>query len=106
MAVNQRFLEFVEDSLKDLGNIEVKKMFGGAGVMFNGKMFAIVHGASLFFKTDDQLKGLYEEKGMERFQPFRKKMRMNYHEVPPEIIENSISLQTWARWSIDIAHAK
>ena len=41
MAVSDDFLEYVKDQLSDL-QISHRKMFGGAGLYRNGKLFGLV----------------------------------------------------------------
>ena len=40
MAYDRVFGDWVRDHLRDLGPIEIKPMFGAAGVKFGGAMFA------------------------------------------------------------------
>jgi len=104
MAVNESFLEFVREKLSELEGLNIRKMFGGAGVFMDGKMFGIIHEASFFLKADEDLGRDFMEMGMDRFQPYKdRKMKMPYFEVPEEILEDNEELASWARRSIEIA---
>jgi hypothetical protein len=53
MPVSNEYLQFVQDQLAGLGEITVKRMFGGAGLYLDGTFFAIVADDVLYFKVDD-----------------------------------------------------
>ena len=42
MAVSNDFLEYVLDQFSAWGEVTVRKMFGGAGLYRDGKMFGLV----------------------------------------------------------------
>lgn len=98
MAVNEGFKDYVVDQLEQLGSVTVKKMFGGAGIYYDGFIFGLLADDVLYFKVDDSNRLDYEQNGMEPFQPFADKpMVMPYYEVPVEILENKKQLSDWAR---------
>ncbi|HBW38461.1 MAG TPA: competence protein TfoX, partial [Desulfosporosinus sp.] len=98
MAVNEGFKDYVVDQLEQLGWVTVKKMFGGAGIYYEGIIFGLLADDVLYFKVDDSNRSDYEQIGMEPFQPFADKpMVMPCYEVPVEILENKELLSDWAR---------
>lgn len=98
MAVNEGFKDYVVDQLEQLGWVTIKKMFGGAGIYYDGIIFGLLADDVLYFKVDDSNRSDYEQTGMEPFQPFADKpMVMPYYEVPVEILENKELLSDWAR---------
>ena len=48
--------EFVRELFEPLGVIEIKRMFGGAGVYSAGVMFALIADEELYLKVDGALK--------------------------------------------------
>ena len=107
MAMNEDFAQFVMEQMSGLRDVTLRRMFGGGGIFQDGKMFALVHEASLYLKVDEDSKVLFEERGMERFLPFKDRpMRMPYYEVPPEVLEDRDILERWSRRSIEIAHGR
>jgi len=97
MAVSVSFRDYVVDQLAELGFVTVKKMFGGAGVYYDGLIFGLLADDVLYFKVDDSNKSDYVRAGMEPFQPFDDKpMVMPYYEVPVDILENRELLAEWA----------
>lgn len=102
MAVSESYKEYVVDQLGKLGFVTVKKMFGGAGIYYDGLIFGILANDVLYFKADESNKLDYERFGMKPFQPFDDKpMVMPYYEVPVDILENRELLADWARKSLN-----
>ena len=90
--------EDIQNRLAKLGDIRVKKMFGGYGIFEGDKMFALIdsHGR-VFFKVDDTNRVRFEEAGSE------KHARMPYFRVPEEVLGDDDLLEEWARKSIRIS---
>ncbi len=98
MAVSESFKDYIVDQLEQLGEVTVKKMFGGAGIYYNGFIFGLLADDVLYFKVDDFNRSDYEKLGMEPFKPHTDKpMVMPYYEVPVDILENKEQLSEWAR---------
>lgn len=101
MAISESYKEYVVEQLGKLGCVAVKKMFGGAGIYYDGLIFGLLADDVLYFKVDDSNKSDYERAGMEPFQPFDEKpMVMPYYEVPADILEDKELLADWARKSL------
>jgi DNA transformation protein and related proteins len=103
--VNESFKDFVLDQLRVLSDLRARSMFGGHGLYRGTVFFGILYDGRLYFKTNAATRGDYVARGMEPFSPVQhgRKMTMDYHEVPPEILENSEALIAWANRSIQIA---
>ncbi len=107
MAISESYKEYVVDQLEKLGNVSVKKMFGGAGIYYDGLIFGLLADDVLYFKVDDSNRSDYEQAGMEPFQPFDDKpMLMPYYEVPIEILEGKELLADWARKALVASRTK
>ncbi len=99
------FKAFVLDQLSALPDVRARAMFGAHGLYQGKHFFAILDEGRLFFKTDAASQAEYEARGMGPF-TFEAKGRvitMQYHEVPPDILENPQELVAWARRAIEIA---
>ncbi len=96
---NDTFAEYIADSLRPLGGVTPRKMFGGCGVYRGGKFFAIIYKSRLYFKTDKNSRKRYLEQNMKPFKPNEKQMLKNYFELPPDIIDNPEKLLEWAEES-------
>ena len=103
MAVNEDYLSFVLDQLDGIGEIEMKRMFGGVGFFQGGLMFGKIGGDTFRLKVDEHNQKDYEDKGMKPFFSEKKKKGMPYWEVPVDILENKDELAKWTKKSIDAA---
>ena len=97
---DQTFSEHVLDTLSGLGNITSRPMFGGWGIYWEGVIFAIQYRERLYFKVDEQSKGEYLAKGMEPFRPNERQTLKSYYEVPPDVLDDTEVLLSWAREAI------
>lgn len=98
MAVSESYKDYVLDQLEPMGYVTIKKMFGGAGIYFDGLIFGLLADDVLYFKVDDSNRSDYEQAGMEQFKPFDDKpMVMPYYEVPIDVLEDRHTLLEWAR---------
>ncbi|HAV78026.1 MAG TPA: competence protein TfoX [Anaerolineae bacterium] len=87
--------EKLQGSLSHLGDIRIRKMFGGHGVFNEDKMFALVDSeGGIFFKADNTNKKLFEEAGSS------KHSKMPYYQVPDEVLGDENILKKWAQASI------
>lgn len=107
MPVSDEYLTYVVDQLDDLGPVQSKRMFGGAGLYFEGLFFGLIADDVLYFKVDDSNRADYEASGMGPFQPYPdKKVVMQYYEVPIDVLENRNTLRDWAEKAVRIAERK
>jgi DNA transformation protein len=84
--------------LSNLGNIRIRKMFGGYGVFEEDTMFALVDSEGIiFFKVDASNLHLYEEAGSS------KHFRMPYYRVSDDVLADDSTLHEWAKLSVRVA---
>ncbi len=103
MAVNDDYLDYIKDQLTEFGEIDVKKMFGGAGLYKDGLIFGIIGGGVFRLKADDTNKKDFEDLGMEPLRSEKMKKAMPYWEVPVHVVENRTLLAEWANKSLIVA---
>ena len=90
--------EDIQSRLATLGDIRVKKMFGGYGVFEEDKMFALIDSSGrIFFKVDETNMARFEEAGSE------KHARMPYYSVPEDVLVDDDLVEEWARLSITMS---
>jgi len=109
MAVSNDFLNYVVDQLRGWGNVSVRRMFGGAGLYREGKMFGLVADDVAYLKVDDSNRADFVKAGSSPFNPYPEKgltAVMSYYEIPPEVLENPAELSKWAQRSFDIQGKK
>lgn len=101
MAVDQSYVDFLLDQLSGMGELHVRKMFGGAGFYHEGIMFGLLAKNVFHLRVDDSNRADYEAHGMKGYLASEKKKGMPYFEVPQHVIEDRDVLVKWSM----IAHA-
>jgi len=94
------YVEFVEDQLQSLGDVTVKRMFGGFGLYRGTVFFGIISGGRLYFKVDERTKREYIDRGMGPFRATPKQILKTYYEVPVDVLEDDGELTAWAKEAI------
>ena len=105
MAVSDDFVNFVVDQLSRWGPVSFRRMFGGAGLYRDGKMFGLIADDVAYLKVDDSNRDDFVKAGSSPFNPFPEKVKptvMSYYEIPPEVLENPDELARWAERSLAI----
>ena len=109
MAVSDEFLNYVVDQLSLWGRVSVRRMFGGAGLYRDGKMFGLIADNVAYLKVDDTNREDFVKAGSSPFNPYPDKVKtavMSYYEIPPEVLEDPDELSQWAQRSLDIQKGK
>ena len=103
MPVSDAFLTYLLDQFNRWGCVTARKMFGGAGLYRNGKMFGLVADDVAYLKVDDSNRDGFVQAGSRPFKPYPDKPAvMPYYEIPPDILEQSEELIKWAERSLAI----
>jgi DNA transformation protein len=100
MSGGDSFVEFLKEQLAPLGQISVRRMFGGAGIYCDGVMFALLDGSSLYFKADETNRPDFEAEGLGPFTYETQQGRntiMSYWRVPERLFDESDAMLAWAR---------
>jgi len=107
MPVSEEYLDYVIDQLACIGQVTAKRMFGGAGLYYDGLFFGLIAGDALYFKVDDQNRPTYEAARSMPFQPYgEESYSMGYFEVPVDVLEDVDELRVWARGAVAAAERK
>lgn len=100
------FHEYVMELFEPLGQVTIRRMFGGAGVYAGGVMFALLADEEIYLKVDDALKARLEAEGSEPFVfNFKdgKSGTMNYYRMPSGAMDNAEDASDWGRAALDVA---
>ena len=101
------FYDYVGDLFAALGQIRIRKMFGGAGVYSGEDMFALLDGDQIYLKTDDALKIKLVAEGGSAFEwtnpKTGKTMVMSYVSIPSSALDDTDEACVWARKALDVA---
>ncbi|MDT8300219.1 MAG: TfoX/Sxy family protein [Sedimentisphaerales bacterium] len=106
MPVSDEFIDYVIDQLAGWAYVSVRKMFGGAGLYCDGKMFGLIADDVAYLKVDDSNREDFIKAGSSPFNPFPEKAKttvMPYYEIPADILEDRGQLTAWAERSLSIA---
>lgn len=108
MAVSDTFHSFVLDQLgRVVSGIRSRTMFGGVGIYAGELFFALIAEDTLYFKVDDSNRPDFEALGMGPFLPFGDdRDKMQYYQVPADLLEDPDALRPWAEKSITVAAKK
>lgn len=102
-APPSEFVQMLCESLAPLGDLAVRRMFGGYGLYCDGLFFAIVADEVLYLKVDDGNRADHEALGLRPFQPSPvgssgdKPVTLSYHPPPESALDEPDELMRWAR---------
>jgi DNA transformation protein len=100
LTTRSEFLEHVVETMRELGPVTAKAMFGGWGLYHEGLFFAIIFEDTLYLKVDDENRAQFEAAGLPEFIYKTKDgdhMAMSYRQAPPEALESPAAMAAWAR---------
>jgi DNA transformation protein len=95
-----------QDLFSGLGDIRVRKMFGGAGVYYDGRMFALLADNEIYLKADrindpkfnaHDCPPFHYDKGTGEI------MTMSYRAMPETACDDADEALAWARLGIEAA---
>lgn len=108
MAVSPEYLEHLRDLLDGFGPVDMRRMFGGAGLFRDGLMFGLVADDALYFKVGDANRADYADTGAAPFTYATKdgqRRLTSYYQAPAELFDDPDALVAWARKAYDAAVA-
>ncbi len=92
------FVQMVCESLAPMGDLAVRRMFGGYGIYCDGLFFALVADEILYFKVDDGNRADHEALGLKPFKPLDDKpVTLSYYPPPESALDEPGELLRWAR---------
>ncbi len=106
MAVGAGFQAFVLDLLAPLGPA-ARRMFGGVGIMRDGRMFALLSNDTMYFRVDARTRPSFQDAGCGPFRYHRGGREVaieTYYAVPDALYDEPDTLRAWAREALGAAH--
>lgn len=100
--------EFIRDLFVEFGPVQVRRMFGGAGLYADGVMFGLVARKVIYLKADDVSIPSFEAEGSKPF-GFDTKTRhvlTSYWRLPERLYDDPEELARWAKGALAAAHRK
>ena len=88
-----------------MGRIEGRRMFGGHGIYYDGRMFGLVANDTLYLKVDADTLAEFEKRRLPAFGYERegRRMEMSYRQAPEEIFEDREEAERWGRMAWEAA---
>ncbi len=106
MAISASFLTLAKETFSAFGAIDIRRMFGGAGIYCDNLFFAILDDDAVYFKVDDVTRSAFERAGLAPFQ-FEMKdgsmASMSYYNAPEGIFDDADELREWTTLALDAA---
>ena len=102
MGSRDEDIAWFRELLAPIGQITVRRMFGGAGLYADGLIVGLEVGGALYLKTDDQTRQAFADAGGQPFvydgkgQP----VTMSYWTPPEEAMDSPEAMQPWARLAL------
>jgi DNA transformation protein len=106
MIQEDSFKDFVVDQLRELDDVEARRMFGGYGLYQDEIFFGIIFKGQLYFKTDETTVAEYRKRKMKPFRPNAKQTLKRYYQVPVDVIEDADALCNWAVKAVSFQEKK
>ena len=98
--------EFIHDLFQPFGAVNVRRMFGGAGLFADGVMFGLVSGGQIYLKADESTVTCFAR---EQCGPFEsstkngKRALTSYWRLPDRLYDDADELAYWARQALAAA---
>jgi DNA transformation protein and related proteins len=105
MSASPGFIELLKDTMRGLGPVSVRRMFGGAGVYADGVMFALVADDTLYLKADATSRVAFEAEGLQPFgyEGRNKRIDLPYWRAPERLLDDPDEMAEWARRALAVA---
>lgn len=101
MAADRRMAEFFRDQLTELGEVQIKRMFSGWGLVLHGEFLGAVLGDVFYLKVDPYAFDRMSLEGGHAFSYTRKDGRVvtieKWCSVPDAYLDNAHSLTEYVR---------
>lgn len=108
MSRDAGFIAHLHELLDPLGQISMRRMFGGHGLYCNDVFFAIVIDDQLYLKVDAESRATFAAASCAPFVYAGKNnpVEMSYWSVPGEAFDSAAEMRPWARLAIAAALRK
>ena len=94
--------EYIQELFAAFGAVQVRRMFGGAGLYADGVMFGLVFEGQIFLKADAATAPDFGREGCAPFEygtKTGKRAIMSYWRMPDRLYDDPDELAQWARTS-------
>ena len=98
--------DYLHELFAEFGKVQVRRMFGGAGVYCDGLMFALVSDGVIYLKAGADTVPAFERENCAPFQydtKTGKRAIMSYWRMPERLYDDTEELAQWARRALAAA---
>lgn len=98
--------DFISELFAGLGPVKIRRMFGGAGLYFEGVMFALVDDGVIYLKADGQAIAAFEREGAAPFSYETKdgvRSIASFWRLPERLYDDPDELAEWAKRAVAAA---
>lgn len=95
--------EYLRELFSSLGEISIRKMFGGQGIYYQGKIFAVVVDSELLLKANEETKSEFIKAGCVQWAYEGKNGRiskMPYWNIPSTAFDDADEMAHWAKIAV------
>ena len=99
LAFGQVAPDDIRELFRAFGPVEVRRMFGGAGLYAGGTMFAILDDGVIYLKADERSAAAFEREDLPPFTYATKDGKraiMSYRRMPDRLYDDPDELVAWA----------
>lgn len=95
----------IHDMFASLGAIAIKRMFGGKGIYFDGRILALEVDGEILLKADARSAPQFEDAGSVQwvYQGKKSPARMPYWSIPDTALDDPDELAKWVRLAWEAA---
>ena len=104
-SANHSF-EHIRELFTAFGPVDIRRMFGGAGIYAHGIMIGIVADDVIYLKADESTRAAFEQENCAPFVYAAKGGRravMSYWRLPEKLYDSADELAEWARAAFAVA---
>jgi len=89
--------DVIRDMFDSLGEVTIKRMFGGKGIYHQGKILALEVGGDILLKADAESASEFADAGASQwiYDGKNKPVAMPYWSIPEEALDDSEDLTKW-----------
>jgi DNA transformation protein len=101
--------EFIHELFSQFGIVQVRRMFGGAGLYAGGIMFGLVFDGVIYLKADTDTAPFFVRENSVPFEYTTKNGKravMSYWQLPERLYDDADELTHWARQALEVARSK
>ncbi|MET0445434.1 MAG: TfoX/Sxy family protein [Pseudorhodoplanes sp.] len=102
--------DFIRDLFSSFRPVDIRRMFGGAGIYADGVMFALLSsGGTIYLKIDEGNEPDFDRENLPHFAPTTKNGRhavMPYRQMPDRLYDDPDELAQWATKALRAATSK